>query len=522
VDAALNMLWTIIKRMARKSAGKRGVAARDDLLRTGIDCYNSGDFAAACRHLSAALDSAPDDPDALYYLALAEARSGRLERAEELLEAARARRDDADVHNALGNVYRLGGRLVEAEASYRRALVVNAEHIAALTNLGLCLRDQGVPAQALPFLDRALAVAPDYVEALFNKALALIDMGAIEPAYALIERALACEPDFAQAHLQRGFLLLRRGDFAAGWREYAWRVRIPDLDRWRDYPYPLWQGETLAGRRVLVQAEQGLGDQIMFGSCLPELVSRAQHTVIECDPRLAGLFARSFPAAKIYRYRVKGKPEWSREPIPDFRVRYGDLPRMLRNRSADFPPHGGYLVPDTTRVAAWRAQLAKLGPGLKIGVSWRGGTPGTGQSARSMPLVKLLPLLTLPNAHFISLQYGPGTGEIADLHARHGIALHEWLRPIADMDEVAALITSVDLVVAVCTTVVHVSGALGKTAWVMVPAVAEWRYLESGSHIPWYPALRLFRQRDLNVWDDVISTIRAELQHRVAIAGASA
>ena len=511
------MLWTIIKRITRKSAGKPGATARDDLLKAGIDCLNGGEFAAACRHLSAALERAPDDPDALYYLALAEARSGRLERAEELFEAARARRDDADVHNALGNVRRLGGRLAEAVASYRRALELNGEHIAALTNLGLCLRDQGLPGEALPVLDRALALAPDYVEALFNKALALIDMGESAPASALIERALGLEPDFAQAHLQRGFLLLRRGDFAAGWREYAWRVRIPDLDRWQDYPYPLWQGERLAGQRVLVQAEQGLGDQIMFGSCLPDLVTRAQHTAIECDPRLAGLFARSFPAATIYRYRVKGKPKWSQEPSPDFRVRYGDLPRMLRNGEADFPRHSGYLVPDTARVAAWRARLAALGPGLKVGISWRGGTPGTGQAARSMPLIKLLPLLTLPNAHFVSLQYGPGGEEIADVQAHHGIALHEWLPPLADMDEVAALIASVDLVVTVCTTVVHLSGALGKTAWVMVPAIAEWRYLESGIHIPWYPALRLFRQQHPNQWDEVIATIRTELQHRVAM-----
>jgi tetratricopeptide (TPR) repeat protein len=512
------MLWTIIRNMTRHATRTPDVAPQDPALKTGIDCLNAGDFAAACLHLSAALAAHPDDIEAMYHLALAEAQSGRLERAGELLEAVLERRQDADVLNALGNVHRLGARLTEAVASYRRVLAVNADHVAALTNLGLCLRDQGVPAEALPVLDRALALAPDYVEALFNKALALIDLGQIEPASALIERTLVLEPDFAQAHLQRGFLLLRRGDFAAGWREYAWRVRIPDLDRWQDFAYPLWEGEALAGRRVLVQAEQGLGDQIMFGSCLPDLVSRAQHTVIECDPRLAGLFTRSFPAAKVYRYRVKGQPEWSHEPEPDYRVRYGDLPRMLRNCDADFPRHDGYLVPDTARVAAWHARLAALGPGLKVGVSWRGGTPGTGQAARSMPLVNFLPLFAMPNAHFVSLQYGRNSDEIAALNAHHGSALHDWLQPVADMDEVAALIAGLDLVVTVCTTVVHLSGALGKTAWVMVPAVAEWRYLESGAEIPWYPALRLFRQRHRNEWGDVIAAVRAGLQRRIADA----
>ena len=510
------MLWEIIKRVTRKAARGPAGPTHVDSLQAGIDCLNGGDFDAARRHLSAALAADPDDRDASYHLAVAEARSGRLERAEELLETAREHSDDEEVNSALGNVYRLRGRLAEAVASYERALAVDNAHVVALTNLGLCLRDQGVPAQALPVLDRALALAPNCVEALLNKALALTDMGAAEAAYGLVEEALARDPEFAQAHLQRAFLLLKRGDFLAGWREYAWRVRIPELDRWRDYPYPLWQGEDLAGKRVLVQAEQGLGDQIMFGSCLPDLVSRAQQTVIECNPRLAGLFARSFPDARVYRYRVKGEPEWKREPAPDFRARYGDLPRMLRNSADDFPRHSGYLVPDPAKAVAWRARLSALGPGLKVGVSWRGGTPGTGQAARSLALDALLRILSVPHARFVCLQYGEVDEEIAALGAHHGIAMSVWPQAIADMDEMAALITELDLVITVCTTAAHLCGALGKTGWVLVPAVAEWRYLESGSEIPWYPALRLFRQSGPGAWNTVIEPVRAELLARCA------
>ena len=510
------MLWAIIKRVTRKVARGSGDPTYTDSLKSGIDCLNGGDFDAARRHLSAALAADPDDRDALYHLAVAEARSGDLERAEELLETAREHSDDVEVNSALGNVYRLGGRLVEAVASYERALALDSGHVVALTNLGLCLRDQGVPAQALHVLDRALTVAPNCVEALFNKALALADIGASETAYGLVEKVLALDPDFAQAHLQRAFLLLRQGDFSAGWREYAWRVHIPELDRWRDYPYPMWQGEDLAGKRVLVQAEQGLGDQIMFGSCLPDLIARAQQTVIECNPRLTALFARSFPQARVYRYRHKGEPEWTREPVADFRARYGDLPRMLRNSADDFPRHSGYLIPDPAKVVAWRARLSALGPGLKIGVSWRGGTPGTGQAARSLALDALLPILSVPHARFVCLQYGQVNEEIAALGAHHGIAMSVWPQAIADMDEMAALITELDLVITVCTTAAHLCGALGKTAWVLVPAVAEWRYLESGSEIPWYPALRLFRQPGPGAWNDVIERIRAELLTRCA------
>jgi tetratricopeptide (TPR) repeat protein len=513
------MLWSVIKNFARKAGSMPGGTAGKDLLEVGIGYFNGGDFAAASRCLAEAHAADPDDVAAVYFLALAEARSGRLEQAEELLAAACAQRADADFHNALGNVRRLRGRLDEAATSYRLALEIDGTHLSALANLGLALRDQGLPQQAVSVLDRALLIAPDHAEAIFNKALALIDLGEHAPADALIERTLGLDPEFAQAHMQRGFLLLKRGDFAAGWREYAWRVRIPDMDHWQDYDYPLWQGESLRGRRVLVQAEQGLGDQIMFASCLPDLLERARHTVIECDPRLARLFARSYPSAVIYRHRVQGKPDWWRDAAPDYRVRLGDLPRILRTHEADFPPHCGYLVPDAGKVAAWRARLAALGPGLKVGISWRGGTPGTGQAARSIALAALLPILSLPRAHFISLQYGDVSNEIAELHTHRGVEVHAWSNANADMDGVAALIASLDLVVTVCTTAAHLAGALGKTAWVMVPAAAEWRYGESGPRIPWYPALRLFRQQRRNEWDGVIAALKAEFMHAIRTGG---
>jgi tetratricopeptide (TPR) repeat protein len=508
------MLWTLIRNFTRKAAAP--AAASGDQLSEGIAGLNAGDFDAACRHLRAVLAADPNHAEASYYLGLAEARSGRLEQAETLLESARLQRDNADVNNALGNVRRLSGRLESAAESYRQALKFDENHLPALANLGLALRDLGEPGLALPVLDRALVLAPDHAEALFNKALALVDLGESANAEKLIDRALSIDPNFAHAHLQRAFLLLKRREFAEGWREYAWRVRIPEVDRWQDHAYPLWQGETLAGKRLLVQAEQGLGDQIMFASCLPEVIASAQQVIVECDPRLAKLFARSFPRAAVYRYRAAGEPDWSREPAADYRTRCGDLPRMLRNRDADFPRHTGYLVADPARTAAWHERLASLGPGLKVGISWRGGTRATGQTRRSIALKALLPILSMPGTHFVSLQYGDVHAEVAEIEARHGVVVHAWANADAGMDDVAALIASLDLVITVCTTAAHLAGALGKSAWVMVPVVAEWRYLREGSSIPWYPKLRLFRQERLDEWSNVLAAVKAELAHEVA------
>jgi len=514
------LLWTVIKRIAREALHAPGGIAREAALKAGIKRLNAGKFDDARRHFSEALAAAPGDFDALFHLGLTEARSGHLDAAQQLLEAALARRDDADVHNALGNIHRLRGKFDAAVACYRRALELNGEHIAALVNHGLTLRDQGDPEQALSVLDRALRLAPDHVDALFNKALALIDSGASEAAYALLGRVIELDADHAEAHTQRGFLLLRRGDFAAGWREYAWRMRAPDWGAQAQYPYQHWRGESLSGKSVLVRAEQGLGDQIMFASCLPELVAQARHAIIECDPRLAKLFARSFPGAAVYRHRQTGEADWRQNEAPDVQVYCGSLPGVLRNRAADFPRHDGYLTPDPGRVTAWRERLKALGPGPSVGISWRGGTPRTRQAVRSLALDALLPILLLPSVNFISLQYDPSSDEVASLRERHGVSLHEWPQIIADMDETAALIASLDLVISVCTTAAHLSGALGQTAWIMVPAVAEWRYLERGVTMPWYPALRLFRQQRNHEWNDVIAAVNAELRDWTGTSGA--
>ena len=504
------MLWTFIKSLVSKEA-MPPPGAQGGALAKGVARLNAGDLVAACRYLDDALKADPDDSVAAYYLGLAQAQSGRLESALTLLESSRVRHDSAEVNNALGNVRRLRGELQPAAAHYRHALEIDENHLPALANLGLTLRDLGAPAESLTVLDRAIRIAPAHVETLFNQALAWNDLGKTGTAEKLIEQALSLDPAFAQAHLQRAFSLLKRRDFSNGWREYAWRVRIPEVDHWQDYPYPLWQGEALAGKRLLVQAEQGLGDQIMFASCLAEVIEKAEHVVIECDPRLAKLFARSFPRAKVYRHRVAGEPDWSHEAAPDFRARCGDPPRFLRVDDTSFPLHDGYLVPDPTRVKVWRHQLDALGAGPKIGISWRGGTPATGQSIRSIALESLLPILGARAAHFVSLQYGNVSGEVSAFTARHNIAVHELASADGDLDGVAALIASLDVVITVCTTAAHLAGALGKRTLVLVPAVAEWRYLAAGPSIPWYPSLRLFRQQRLHEWDDVISQVAREL-----------
>jgi hypothetical protein len=327
-----------------------------------------------------------------------------------------------------------------------------------------------------------------------------------------LARALVQQPQMAEAHFALGCQLLAAGRFSDGWREYEWRSLADDWERRNDEAsLPWWQGESLAGRCLLVRAEQGLGDQIMFASCLPEVLARGGRCVVECDPRLETLFRRSFPRAAVCAQAPGRGAGWKGSAEPELQVNLGSLPRLLGRCEGNFPEHNGYLLPDPARVEAWRDRLAGLGAGAKVGVSWRGGTWNTRRLGRSLALEHLAPVLGIERIRFVSLQYGDCEADLDQLERAHGIRLPHWKGAIDDYEETAALVAALDLVVSVQTAVAHLGGALGKPVWVMVSALPEWRYLRSGVAMPWYPAMKLFRQPSLGDWGPVIERITAEI-----------
>jgi hypothetical protein len=257
---------------------------------------------------------------------------------------------------------------------------------------------------------------------------------------------------------------------------------------------------------------------------MEEVIARSGQVVIECSPRLHSLFERSFPRAIVCAgLQGVSTPEWvGRTPSIDCHLSSGSLPRHFRRRETDFPAHGGYLAADPERVRHWQGRVATLGEGLKVGLSWRGGMPSTRRTLRSLDLPLFDALLRIPGTRFVDLQYGDTVAERAALASR-GIELASWPDAITDLDETAALISSLDLVITVCTTVVHLTGALGKPAWVLVPSVPEWRYQAEGSGMPWYPTVQLFRQGAGEGWGAVIERMTACLvdQPRPVNAGSS-
>jgi tetratricopeptide (TPR) repeat protein len=476
-------------------------------------------FEDALDELSLALHYAPDNAAALFEIGNVRRMQGDLEGAiEAFREATEKDPGMAQAYVELGHVYLTRKRFGEALEVLERAAELDPNSINGQNNLGYVYVRLEQYDRALEVFSRLCAQTPgSMLWPRLNYGNALSHTGQLEASQRVYEYILQHEPNNFTAHWNQAHHMLARKQFAVGWREYHYRLQVEDVWHRRLIPFAPWKGEPLEGKTLVISAEQGLGDQIMFASCLPELVRRARQVILECDHRLAGLFQRSFPAVRVIGSRQEMNPPWLREVgHPDYHLRAGDLPGFFRMRAEDFPHHDGYLSADPARVARWKERLAALGDGRMIGLSWRGGTRGTRRSLRSLGLSELLPILRIPGLRFVSLQYGECAEELEALRRDTGIEVTHWPEAISDYEETAALCVALDLTVSVCTAVIHLNGALGRPVWVMVPAVPEWRYGVAGETMPWYPAVRLIRQEAKGTWADVFARVARDLKARFA------
>lgn len=476
-------------------------------LEEALQYIRSGDYDVALSHCRDVIESHPGDAEAVHLAGYLHQLKGEHEDAlRYFAQASLLDPGNAEIHNNHAGSLKVLGRFEEAERYYRRALALDPGFALAHHNFADLLLKLERPAEATARCRAALELEPALAQTYTTLGVSLEQQQRYDEAIAAHRQGAARGGNRAAADFGEAVLRLLTADWQAGWEKYEARLEAPDVRALHEhFDFARWRGAALGARTLLVQREQGLGDEIMFASCFSEVIELAGRTLITCDRRLEPLFARSFPQATF----LSGTEAQLRERLAaeavDFRIPAGSLPLIFRNRAQDFPRHSGYLRADGERIEYWRRRLAALGSGRWIGLSWRGGSPGTGQRRRSIALQALRPLLELPNTRFVSLQYGSVAGEI------HGTRIEHWPEVIASTDETAALISALDATVSVCTAVVHLVGALGRPAYVMVPSVPEWRYGAAGEAMPWYPAVRLFRQAVAGDWQPVIERVRAAL-----------
>lgn len=384
-------------------------------------------------------------------------------------------------------------------------------------NLGKALATAGRPEDAVAAYQQAIALSPGMAEAHCNLSTPLRDLGRYDKAEAAARQALNLRPDYPNAHQNLAQALFGQGRLEEGWAEHAWRwknAKTAHKVGWRDFPQPYLERPPEAGETLLVWGEEAIGEEILFASMVPELVEKGVGCVFECAPRLAPLFARSMPETTVVARGDPPDPACLDSGIAA-QTSSGDLGRWLRPDFAAFPERRSYLQADPAKTAALREKYRARGGGPVIGISWRSKHPGITRH-KSTQLADWLPILGAGAGHYVNLQYGDCAEEIAALEAEHGIQVFDdpEVDSYVSLDDFAAQVAAMDLVISVSNTTVHMAGALGVETWAMIPAGrgAYWFWFPERARSPWYPSVRLFRQQEPFDWAPLIAEVGEELK----------
>jgi tetratricopeptide (TPR) repeat protein len=408
--------------------------------------------------------------------------------------------------NNLGITLQDCGDLDGAISAFKAALAADPGHAVVMNNLGYALLEQGHMQEAESVLQRGILCDHRIPDLHNNLGNALRELGKHAEAETAYRQAIALHPGFAEAHWNLAQTLLQSGAMEEGWAEYDWRWHRPSFTSpRRGFPQPEWRGENIAGRRLLVHAEQGFGDAIQFVRYLPLIARQGVRVVLECQSELVRLFASVEGVEAIL-------PFGSASPSFDVHIPMMSLPRVFRTTLETVPSHTPYVsVPPELR-EYWKQQLHLETGHLKVGVAWSGSRHLRTLLGRACPLEELFPLFTMRDIEFVSLQKGIADVDRALLCDHYGV--RDAGSQVRDFADTAGVLQCLDLVISIDTSVAHLAGALNAPAWVLLPANADWRWLHRREDSPWYPSVRLFRQSSTGSWSEVVGEVCRALRSR--------
>ena len=474
----------------------------------GLVLQRLGRFAEAIASHDAAIARSPRFAPAYLRRAMALREFGRFEEALEDAERAVALDPASPLAlNGRGIVHNDLGRYQAAADDYRQALQRAPGFAEARNNLGNALHDLGQFEGAVSQLDQALALRPDYPDAHSNRALALQELGRLDESLAALDRAIAARPAFAEASKRRGALRLLRGDFLGGWADYDASVHAAQARKQANGEapgIPLWAGEPLQGRSILLSEPNGLGDMLQYWRFVPVLLEMGARVAFHGPSSMFGLL-RSSP----WQVPMLASPDEA-EGF-NFRSELWSLPRLLRTTAETIPAGIPYLAADAKRLERWPGLLAK--DCINIGICWQGNPARKIDARRSIPLAAFAPLARVADVRLISLQKTHGLDQLRDLpDSMQVIVPGDGFDdgPDAFLDT-APLVQGLDLVVTSDTAVAHLAGALGRPVWLGLQWMPEWRWMLERTSSPWYPTMRLFRQPTRGDWSGVFNLMAEAL-----------
>jgi tetratricopeptide (TPR) repeat protein len=502
----------------------------ESTLARAITLHQQGELAQAAALYLEVLAAEPDNFDALHLLGVYAQQAGDNQAAYDLITRAVAIDPvAAHAHTNLGIVLQKMERYDDALLSHRTALKIEPDNQTALNNCGATLLKMRRPAEAVACFERALGVAPAYAEAMgnlgnayidlrryreallcldralllsphfvaahFNRGNALQGLNRIDEALAAYGRALEIEPGHVDAHFNRALCLLLTGDFERGWPEYEWRWQKDASGKLRpqDISQPLWRGESLSGKIILIYSEQGFGDTIQFCRYAPLLAQRGATVILRVQPALVSPLSGLDGVAAVIA-------DDKSLPAFDLHCPLMSLPLAFGTTLTTVPVWQSYLPP-VADDGAWAVRLgARNKP--RIGLVWSGNPGHDNDGFRSISLLSMLALVS-DTAQFVSLQKELRTVDRLLIESDGRIA--QFSEEQRDFADTAALISHLDLVITVDTSVAHLAAAMGKPTWILLPYAPDWRWMLRRGDSPWYPSVRLFRQPRTGDWDSVIA-----------------
>jgi hypothetical protein len=419
--------------------------------------------------------------------------------------------DDGSLWSNLAGALTEAGHVSDGLLCFARAHQFDPQNPKIRNDLGHGFMLLGRHDEALSWFDRALEIRPDSVETLNNKAFSLARLHRFDEAFAVYARSKAVAPDNAATDFNVALLQMLTGSFSAGWLGREARFRLPSPAPYPDFQQPRWFGDQdIAGKTIVLYADEGLGDSIQFVRYVPLVAARGARVVLAVDDALRTLLA---PLPDVTECVSKS----TALPAFDLHCPISSLPLVFNTALETIPASPSYLPqPATDRVRRWED---RLGPHetLRVGLAWSGNPHHINDRERSIRLCEMLPVLDV-GATFVSLQKDPRPDDKVTLAATRII---DWTAELTDFAETAALISCLDLVISVDTSVAHLAASLGRPTWIPLPYTPDYRWLLDRDDSPWYPTVHLFRQDRSRDYADVVARVRTALAELAATCSAS-
>ncbi len=478
----------------------------DDLLyRSSVSAYQKGDLKTSLKLVLKAIQINSNVPAYYNTFGVILAQAGREQAAIKAYRKAIELNNNYELaYNNLGNSLQKLNKYDESIQYYARAIKLKPDYAEAYNNIAAALYKLGNFKEAIENCKKAVKLKEDYAEAYNTLAAALQSRQRFDEAIESYSKTLQYAPEYAEAYYSRGMLYLLRGDFAKGWHDYQWRLKTKKTKANIRHDKPLWQGENFQGKTLLVQAEQGFGDSIQFVRYLPMVKERGGTVIFAEKPELIGLFPNLdgiddlVDTAKLTEGNVKY----------DLYVNLLTLPAIFDTKIDTIPARIPYLSADASKIEYWQNKIKT--DAFKIGIVWAGNPTHGNDRNRSCTLNNFIQLAKIENVTLFSLQKGSAAEQINNWP--QDLELINIGREFGDFTDTAAAIGNMDLTISVDTAVIHLAGAMGKDAWLLLPYEPDWRWMLNRDDSLWYPTISLFRQKQYGNWDDVFQPVAERLK----------